>query len=508
MGRAAAPEWRSIPFVRSFAGADDADRIQNLLEFQRDILLRYDRWESTLGRARPGGGTRSPITLILRPGGLSLQALRAVDGLVAFEGFPLASRPRTTAPLLFDPAEAPPTDSPVILEGVSWVPIAIQRRPGTDIEWALKVTSWSRGAARDYLPDPPSSKEISDIVPAVLDEFRRDARPTVEGALLGLAGAPRQVDGGAGMDLALGAPGLDSPTSIEAAARMAILLPPWETTTLFPKRPRYWGKLDRRLAEYAPYGVRLDRFSSSVGFRGHPLGGDESSILVGSGDGGTLLGMLFDGDHPVLRSADSITDLAMSNPTPEGLAPGASLLVYAHAVDVSMPSTPDLMRAEQRASDQVRDSLREFFERIDQPAKLIANLVRLSPGLRIGIRRAASAKARLSLRREVDQKDFKAVGDSFALSASEVSKHGDRRELAQFANAASAELSILDRKRFSVLEASLRGSPDSTPEEIWDSINQLELWDSLADMEEYIGVLVHRGAILRPYGDRRLRWGF
>lgn len=506
MKRAGAPEWLSIPFVRSFPGSDDADRIQNLLGFQRDQLLRYVVWERELGPARPGGTSRSSIPLLLRRGGLTVQALRGADGLLSYVGVPVAGRPRTSPPLLFDSTNPPPEDVPVVVESVAWAPIEIHRRPGVEIEWALRVDRWTRGSAREWLPDTPSQREVSDVVPAVLDEFRRDARPAVRGALLGLAGSPRQVDGGPGLDLALGAPGIDSATAVESGATFAMLLPPWEVTNLRTRLPHPWGKPDRRFGQYSPYGVRLDRFGQSVAFRGHPVDRDESSILIGPGDGGTLLGMFFDGDHPVLRSADSLTELAYSNPTPEGLAPGASLFVYAHAVDVTTPTTSEMVHAEQRAADQIRRAVRDFLDQADLPARSIARLIQLSPGLRIGLRRAASAEARLSLRREVAPGDFKAVADSFAASSAAIAKGGDRREVVQYVNAATAELSARDRRRFAVLEACLRSAPDSLPEDIWDTVKSLELWDSLEELEEYIEVLNRRGAVLRPSGDRRLRW--
>jgi len=484
--------------------SEESDRIQNFLGVEREQLIRFVEWSDRLRRIPVGSPFSESIPVLLKPARIPLSVLRGLGDPTPFIGYPISGRPIETPTLLFPKGDSPPVDRPIMLSGVRRQIVSLVRGDAMDSGVLLTADTWSPASLREYLPPLPSPREIADVVPAVLDEFPR-SRSVVEAALLGFAGSPAMAGEGAGLDVTFGSPGVDSATSRDAGESLAPLLPAWEATPLSRRGPRAWAGNPKRFPSYSPYGVLLDTYSSGRIHMGHPVGMDHSSVLAGFGAGRNLVGMLLGGDHPVLRSSYEVLELAASHPRVEALVPALSLFTYSHAVEVVTPPEQIIAEAKGAAIEEIANSARTLLQAAGVSARDVEQLFRVSEALRVSVHRSALAHARLSLRSTVDPGDFKIVGRSFSDSVAAVLSQGRPADIRPYLVDASADISANERNRSTTIESTLLSRPGSTPEEVWDAVQNRGLWSDLRELEGYLDALAERGYIIIKSG-RQLEW--
>jgi hypothetical protein len=497
-------DWRRLPWVAPASSPEDADQIQNFLGVEREQLIRFVEWSKGLKRIAIGSTFSESIPLLLKPCRIPLSVLRDLGGPTPVVGYPISGRPIETPTLLFPHGESPPLDRPIILRSVRRQVVSLVRRGELESDFLLTADSWAPASFREYLPPLPGPHEVEDVVPAVLDEFPR-SRSVVEAALLGFAGSPAVAGEGAGLDVTFGSPAVDSQTSRNAAESLVALLPPWESTPLARKSSRAWAGNPKRFPTYSPYGILLDSFSSGRRHMGHPVGTDRSTVLAGLGVGRDLVGMLLGGDHPVLRSGYEVSELAASRPRVEAIVPALSLFTYAHALEVVTPPEEEISRAKDGAINDIANSARTLLQEAGVSAREVDRYVRISEPLRLSVHRAALAHARLSLRTEAMPGDFDAVGRSFADSVAAVMSHGRPSDLRPYLVDVSVAISANERNRLATIESILLSRPGSSPEEIWDVVQNRGLWSDLRELEGYLDVQYEKGQIIVK-ADRRLEW--
>jgi hypothetical protein len=396
---------------------------------------------------------------------------------------------------LTDPSAVVEDGQPYVLSQTTRRALALR---GLEAEEVLYVEEFTHASLFDLLPGaPPDRAAVESAVRAIKDELHADV-PLVRSVVGPFVGAPAQPGEGAGLSSTFGAVTVEPDVLRGAASTLESFLPPWMAS-----RSRFWGGSARAGPVFVPYTVGVAQYRyASPALLTHPAGTDSSALLYGGAQPDTVLGMIFAGDVPALRTRNEIEALSLVRPRPEALVEAIDVLVRLHVLDPRMPPDSTFVVGLREARREVEESAVLLLEQAGVNTKAARRLIRAGPSISGSLLRGALCGARLGSRTALGQQDFLAAAKAFSDSVATYTLEASPSDLRRLTIAADLDLSKTERDRRIVMEAALRTTPGLTVDELWDQLAGKGLFDDRMDLERYIDRLQIAGEIIELLGGR------